>query len=601
MAEVRIHPGNLVVHVATGTPLKELLLKEGILLDFPCGGRGACQQCKISVDPPTESGMGGKSPLPGSDISEGRRLACRTRIEGDCAITIPEGRRTEQAWHADLPDKERHVFSGQRVVARIECQLPEPSLDDQRADWERVAEELQKKRVCVDEPPFPALECLSQDLRSGQWHIEAIVEGDKLLRFRPLCTEPLYGFAIDLGTTTIDIALHDLTTGTRLTRKTLLNRQATFGADVVSRAQHFHGDSTPVRDAALDTIREGAGTILNETGVKPTEIYRTVVVGNPIMIHILHGLDPHQLTLAPYAPVVTGMLRRSPVDFGWMFQKHGYVETLPLISAFVGADTVGMIVALDLERETDTTVSIDVGTNGELVLCSKGKLTVTSTAAGPAFEGAQIACGMRALPGSVYSVRIDEAGDLTYQIIGDSPPRGLCGTGLISAVAQLVATGIVDPSGRLIEPSGVGSEGLRSRLFDQDGQKAFAICDDRSVYITQKDIRELQLAKGAVRTGLESLLAESGIDVLNIDRIRLAGNFGAGVNVDDAMRIGLIPRMPPEKIDAVGNAALRGAALALVSADARQRARHTPSISRFLELAGRPEFQMLFAESMMFG
>ena len=245
-------------------------------------------------------------------------------------------------------------------------------------------------------------------------------------------------------------------------------------------------------------------------------------------------------------------------------------------------------------------MSIDVGTNGEIVLTRSGQLTTTSTAAGPAFEGAQISCGMRALPGSIHSVGIDDAGHISYSVIGNSHPIGICGTGLISAVSKLIASGIIDPSGRLAEPGEIEDEVLRSRLFNAGGQKAFALTEDRKVFIAQKDVRELQLAKGAVRTGLESLLAETDTSIEQIEHIRLAGNFGAGVDAHDAMRIGLIPRVDAEKIDIVGNAALRGAALVLVSRDARLRSRNAAEHSRFLELAGKPEFEMRFAESMFF-
>ena len=317
------------------------------------------------------------------------------------------------------------------------------------------------------------------------------------------------------------------------------------------------------------------------------------------MIHILHDLNPLQLAQAPYINVVSDMVRRKPVEFGWTFQKHGFVESLPLISAFVGADTTGMIVALDLADGDGTTVSIDIGTNGELVLAHNGKLYTTSTAAGPAFEGAQIACGTRAVPGAICDVTV-KGSTVAYEVLGGETPNGICGTGLIKTVAQLLDAGVIDDTGRMVDPAELKDEALRGRIFNMNGMSSFALTEDKRIYITQKDIRELQLAKGAIRTALDSLLDEVGVGWQDIDRISLAGNFGAGMSGEAGIRIGLFPEIDLEKVDAVGNAALRGAALALVSRTHRRKAAQVPGICSFLELAGKPEFQMRFAESMMF-
>jgi uncharacterized 2Fe-2S/4Fe-4S cluster protein (DUF4445 family) len=259
-----------------------------------------------------------------------------------------------------------------------------------------------------------------------------------------------------------------------------------------------------------------------------------------------------------------------------------------------------MIVALDLDEEEIVSLSIDIGTNGEMVLSQKGELTTTSTAAGPAFEGAQISCGMRALEGAVVAVSWTGS-DLALKTVGDKKALGIAGTGLISLVAVLLDRGAIDATGRLVDAEKMADEALRSRLFraprDEPGLR---LSEDGSVYVTQRDIRELQLAKGAVRTGIESLLGAKGLHSSDLEAIRLAGNFGGALDVAAAIRIGLIPAVDPEKVDVVGNAALRGAALALVSRTYRRKAEEAPRQARFLELAGKPEFQMLFADAMMF-
>ena len=410
--------------------------------------------------------------------------------------------------------------------------------------------------------------------------------------------EPVYGFAVDLGTTTVDLSLHNLETGRLLARKALLNRQTAYGADVISRTHNFQEKREEVRAAALETIEECARQLEVEAGVTPEQVVRTAVVGNPIMIHILHGLNPQQLAMAPYIPLVSGLVRRRPQEFGWSFQGCGWVETLPLISAFVGADTVGMILALDLEREPEITLSIDIGTNGEIVLSKAGELLTTSTAAGPAFEGAQISCGMRALEGAVTGFRILPDGGLDLAVVGGGRPKGLCGSGLISGIAELLEAGLLEPSGRLLPPEEVARPELAARLFREEKMLAFRLSD--RVFITQRDIRELQLAKGAIRTGIDLLLDAAGVSPESLARIRLAGNFGSGLDIRKTMRLGLIPELPVEKVDVVGNAALRGAALALVSREYRDRAARIHRRCKFLELAARPDFQVRFASSMFF-
>jgi uncharacterized 2Fe-2S/4Fe-4S cluster protein (DUF4445 family) len=497
---------------------------------------------------------------------------------------------------------------GEKLIHRRRLKMEPPSLQDQRADWERLADALQGPpgQTPAVLPPVQAetVEGFARALRAGQWQVDAVFEQEALLCLRPAsaegeaAAEPVYGFAVDLGTTTVDVSLHNLETGRLLARKALLNRQTAYGADVISRTHNFQEKREEVRAAALETIEECARQLEVEAGVAPEQVVRTAVVGNPIMIHILHGLNPQQLAMAPYIPLVSGLVRRRPQEFGWSFQGCGWVETLPLISAFVGADTVGMILALDLEREPEITLSIDIGTNGEIVLSKAGELLTTSTAAGPAFEGAQISCGMRALEGAVTGFRILPDGGLDLAVVGGGRPKGLCGSGLISGIAELLEAGLLEPSGRLLPPEEVARPELAARLFREEKMLSFRLSD--RVFITQRDIRELQLAKGAIRTGIDLLLDAAGVSPESLARIRLAGNFGSGLDIRKTMRLGLIPELPVEKVDVVGNAALRGAALALVSREYRDRAARIHRRCKFLELAARPDFQVRFASSMFF-
>ena len=602
MRQVTVYPGGMIIHVEEGTPIRDLLVREGLLVDFPCGGRGLCNQCKVTIDPPPESGKAGRKALSQAEVDAGIRLACQAVVEGDCSITIPEEKEVEVVWRDPAKVEGTQLLYGDPVIVRRHLRMETPSLEDQRADWERLHEALDRKETTMPEVNPEVSEGFSRVLRESKWEVDAFVEDSHLICIKSPSDEPVYGFAIDLGTTTVDVSLHNLETGRRIGRKTMLNRQSAFGADVISRTQAFHEDPQAVRRAALETIADCAEMLLKENGVQRQRVVRSTVVGNSIMIHILHGLNPRQLTLAPYIPLVAGVVRRRPEEFGWKFQSCGHVETLSLISAFVGADTTGVILALELEHEEGSSLSIDIGTNGEIVLSKKGELITTSTAAGPAFEGAQISCGMRALEGAVTGISIADSGQIDLQVVGGGRAKGICGSGLISAVAELLEADLLDSTGRLADPEEVDNPDLKKRFFKLEKIAAFMLSTDavENLYISQKDIRELQLAKGAIRTGIDMLLAETAVEVQTLKKIRLAGNFGSGVDIAKTIRIGLIPEVEIEKVDVVGNAALRGASLALVSKVYREKAGSIYRKCRFLELAAKPDFQTRFASSMFF-
>lgn len=595
MPTIRVEPLGRTFTTEKGAVLRDVLRGAGILLDYPCGGKGSCRQCRVAVVPPPSRGKGKLSP---EQSAGGVRLACQLAIEEDCTVTLSQEQLSAQVWKQGMRDDDIRG-AVECSVRRIRLSLQEPSLEDQRSDWERLAQALAGRGIDVAQPGSRLLERASEVLRAHHWSASAVCEEKELLWVEDAAGRAT-GFAVDLGTTTVDLALLDLETGRLLGRSAFLNRQVAFGADVISRAQSFHDERGPVRNAVLETIDEGARQILAEAGESPASVLKTVVVGNPIMMHILHGIDPLQLTRLPYVAVTSLALRRDPRELGLAFQQRGYVETLPLVSAYVGADTVGMMVALGLDREKVTSLSVDIGTNGEMVLARGGSLLATSTAAGPAFEGAQISCGMRALPGAVVALSIGLGGSVQLQTVGGAEPKGICGTGLVSAVAQLLEREVIDSTGRLFDQAEISIPALRQRVFSLDGERAFALSEDGRVRITQKDIRTLQLAKGAVRTGIDTLLSMTGIEADGLDVLRLAGNFGAGLDARAAMRIGLIPPMDLAKVEVVGNAALRGAVMALLSREHARRCDSAARSARFIELGGKPEFQARFMEAMLF-
>jgi uncharacterized 2Fe-2S/4Fe-4S cluster protein (DUF4445 family) len=348
MLTVHVMPLGKAFSAAKGSLLRDILAREGILLDYPCGGRASCLKCRVAVDPPPASGKGNLKEI---ETRDGVRLACQLMIVEDCTITLPHDRLLRSAVVPAGGDNDFQAVIGNATIHRVTVRLAKPSMQDQRADWERLSAALEEQGIHAHLPDTASLEKVPQTLRKTDWSVEALCEENEFLWFTVGEGRRSCGFGVDLGTTTVDIALLDLETGDQLSRKTFLNRQVSFGADVISRAMSFHDDRTPVRAAALQTIEDGAREILAETGVLPDEVVKTMVVGNPIMIHIMNGIDPYHLTRVPYLPVTCRSLRGTPREFGWTFQEHGCVETLPLISAYVGADTIAMIVALDLGRE----------------------------------------------------------------------------------------------------------------------------------------------------------------------------------------------------------------------------------------------------------
>jgi len=299
MPTIHLNPSGTTLQAPKGALLRDVLQQAGVLLDYPCGGKGSCRQCRVIVDPAPESGKG---KLKESESANGVRLACQLALEEDCTITIPEERLSGKTWKQGLRDQDIAIAIGGGSVREIELSLVEPTLEDQRADWERLATALSEKGIQSSPPAPRSMEKLSASVRERGWKVRAVCEDSRFLWLAE--TGGCFGLAVDLGTTTVDLALLELSTGKLLGRRAHLNRQVAFGADVISRAQSFHADRAPVRDAALATIEEGAHQLLKQAGVQPSSVVKTVVVGNPIMIHILNGIDPYQLTHVPYIPVV---------------------------------------------------------------------------------------------------------------------------------------------------------------------------------------------------------------------------------------------------------------------------------------------------------
>jgi uncharacterized 2Fe-2S/4Fe-4S cluster protein (DUF4445 family) len=416
--------------------------------------------------------------------------------------------------------------------------------------------------------------------------------------------------AFDVGTTTIVGVLVDLTTGLRAGVASRTNPQIHFGDDVVSRIKyiedHEHGLAElqkRIVNCLNDIILELAG----EANIDLDCIYEATAVGNSTMTHILLGVNPSPIAHAPYVNVFRGPIDVGAPALGLDLNAYTNVHVLPNIAGFVGSDTVGVILAARLMHNEDVCIAVDIGTNGEIAIGNRGRIIVCSTAAGPAFEGARIRHGMRATEGAIDKVVIRD--DVEVSVIGGGRASGICGSGLLDVVAELLRAGVIDTSGRILTGDALPAtvpDAVRRAVTTFNGQPAFVLVDGHAsktaepILLTQRDVREVQLAKGAIWSGIRVLCSEFGVEPRDVSRILLAGGFGNFLRRSNAKRIGLLPDVPTPRIEFIGNAAAVGARMALRSRTSRLEAARISVKAEYVELGTRADFQMLFMESMMF-
>jgi uncharacterized 2Fe-2S/4Fe-4S cluster protein (DUF4445 family) len=445
------------------------------------------------------------------------------------------------------------------------------------------------------------LRTLPQVFREAGFRLTAVLAGDHLVAVEAGdTTGDCYGVAFDVGTTTVVGTLMNLRTGMAASVLSTLNGQAPFGADVISRISHGMNGPDSIRElqtAVVSTMNGIMSALYSDTGVSPDRTYEAVVVGNATMLHLLFGIDPSPLAVMPFTPAFMEPLSVVASEVGLDIHPRGYIQTLPALGAYVGADIVAGVLATSIVREDKLRVFVDVGTNGEIVLGNGQRALATAAPAGPAFEGSQIRCGMRATDGAIEGVQLSDTIEL--QVIGgDVPAQGICGSGLVDAVAQLLLVGLLDHSGRMKAAEDVPGHPLRDRLIDVDGVRAFLLAD--GVYLTQKDIRELQFAKGSIATGIKVLMDILGVETKDLDEVLLGGSFGSYLNPESAKIIGLVPPVDVDRIIAVGNSAGEGAKIALLSYRERQVAFELPTRIEYIELSGRTDFNDAFVSVLGF-
>ncbi len=599
----------LHIEVKAGETLLEALRAQSVNLISMCGGRGTCGKCRIIV-PAGSSKLTSvtqteKTLLSGSEIESGYRLACLTRPVRASRIEVmipPESEETQQ----------RLMVSGftPRVklipaVRKLFVKLPIPTLEDTTADLERLIQTLNRnKKLKIEEVGHSTLKELPGALRAKNWEVTVSIFKEKeVIRVEPGDkTNSCYGFAVDIGTTKLAGYLIDLRTGQTASTVSSLNPQSKFGSDIISRITYSMRSSDALEELT-ECIVNGLNKLIHEAcqnlGLSTEEIIDVSVTGNTAMHHFLLGVSPRYLSLSPYPAVLRRAMEMRTADLGLKIAPDSKVYTFPVVAGFVGGDAVADIIATEIHSAEEMSMLIDIGTNAEIVLGTKKGLIACSCASGPAFEGAHIRHGMQAAEGAIERIWIDpETLDISYRVIGTTKPIGICGSAIVEGVAEMFRVGILDSRGRIQDGDG------NPRIREANGVREVLIVNkeetgvDDDIVITQSDVREIQLAKAAVYTGISTLMKHMHVKPSMIKSVFLAGAFGTYVDPSGARDIGMFPEIPLDIVQFVGNTAGAGARVALVSRRTRELAEEILKKIRYVELGADPDFQKEFVSAI---
>ncbi len=610
------------VQVKTGTLLSEAVLRAGIDLNQPCGGQGRCGRCALQV---TEGDVRRRSTirLSEEDIAQGFALACQTVVEGDIQLAIPPQEKIERLLTSDRAAAEVTVPPGYnpaqaQVIQAIPLTLTPPDMSDQTDDWARLTTGLrQQAGIEQVQATLGLLQRIGDVLRAGEWEVTAILDTHspddsdqpprliELLPGKELIPPPLWGAAIDIGTTTVTVWLVDLITGQVKAQAAQYNQQISRGEDVVSRIIFAgkNGGGENLRQLVLDTINELLETtckrVKSDPPLQPVDILKATVVGNSTMMHLLLGIPPEYIRKMPFTTTVNQVPTLTAHEIGIDIHPDGTVDCLPGVASYVGADITAGVLSSGIDSTEQVTLFMDVGTNGEIVLGSREWLVTCACSAGPAFEGAGVGDGMRATKGAIEDIWINAA-DLepSFRVIGGVKPRGICGSGLIALLAEIFLTGVIDKAGNF------NTNQKTNRIRQGQHGWEYVICfgsetgDGEDIVINHVDVDNLLRAKAAIYAGF-SVLAESvGIPLDWVEQVLIGGSFGKYINVEKAIEIGLLPDLAWDKFQFLGNTAVRGAYLALLDHQARAQVKEIAARMTYIELSADNKFYDAFMSAM---
>ena len=593
------------VRVPPGVNVFDAASWNGIAIDSTCGGHGTCHKCKVKLDVATPISRHDRRTFSEGELGAGWRLACLATATQDLQVDVPP---------LTTRPKAATVGVGRQVILRPAVQkryveLVDPSLSDQRTDLVRLTDAIDDLELSVD---LHVLRLLPKVLREADFKVTAVVVDDVLIDVEPGDTsEQRYAIAFDLGTTTVVATLLDLTLGTPVAVASRLNKQQPFGGDVITRISATMMDPDALgrlQTLAGETLDELAQQVCVEGGVDPALVYEVAVAGNATMTALLLGIDPEPLGVAPFVMTTAHPPVVLADEIGVHVHPRARAAMFPSLGAYVGGDIIAGILATGMDRDKRTRLFIDVGTNCEIVLSDGDTIVSTAAPAGPAFEGGAIRCGMRAADGAIEVVRLT-ADDVTLQVIGDVAPKGLCGSGLVDVVAELAKVGLLDHSGRFITDEAAAElvPGLVDRLTKIGEERVFVLHRptpetdvSECVYLSQRDVRELQFAKAAIATGWTLLLEQLGLEHDDVQQVLLAGSFGSYLSPASAIRIGLVPKLPVLRIVSAGNVAGEGAKMALLSLRERAGAEALLEEVEYVELSDRADFNDKFVDQLAF-
>lgn len=595
--------------VQKGEKLLKALHTNNIYIDAPCGGLGICGKCKVKivegkVSPP-ESGELKK--LSEKDLTENYRFACMTKILGDLTVEI----NAEIDIESTIPGYMDFSTGVSPLIDKSFFLLGKPSLDNQKDDVKRLKDALTDKNKKLN-ISFDILGKISKVMREKDFKVTVISDDENLYEIEAGDTRNRsYGVAVDIGTTTVVVYLIDLFKGRQVDVISQMNSQKSLGADVISRINHIINQQDgldTLQKMIISQVDDMILAIAKKNNVNTEEIIGVVMVGNTTMQHIATGLSPVNIASSPFIPVITDKITCKSSDIGFTFNNSSVIYFLPCVSGYVGSDIVSAILASRMYEDNKLSLLVDIGTNGEIALGSKDGIVSCSTAAGPAFEGAQIKHGIGGVPGAINSVKLIND-DLKYTTISDKKPIGICGSGVVDTIALLIETGIVDETGRIIDKEELENDlgvKLYKRVVEVDEGLAFILAyaretqDNNPIVITGKDIREIQLAKAAIAAGIKTLIKKMDTTAENINTVYLAGGFGSYIDKISAIKIGLFPSEFKNKIKVLGNAAGTGAIMSLMFKEKYKDCDLIKNKVKYIELSSSPEFTDEYVNSMYF-
>jgi uncharacterized 2Fe-2S/4Fe-4S cluster protein (DUF4445 family) len=615
---IAFRPAGKTVTAPTGTLIVEAARLAGVDISQPCGGQGRCGRCAVLV----ESGQVRRRStirLSAADVEAGHALACQTVIQGEATIFVPEQAKVERHLVTDKTARKVAVPfpydpARDQTVRAFTVSLAPPSLTDAIDDVSRLERALEAQGISGLTIPLPLLRELGTRLREANWQATAIVETDnwrqpegpgRLIELIPPGRDGqpgrLYGVAIDIGTTTVTVYLVDLVSGEAVDNAAEYNGQIVRGEDVISRIVYASkGEGLhELAELVRRTINDNIAKLVKRNHLEARQIYKASVVGNTTMMHLFLELPPASIRLTPYIPAINRPLPLLAAEAGLDIHPLAAVDCLPGVASYVGADITAGVLASGLGAADDLTLFIDVGTNGEMALGTQDWLVTCACSAGPAFEGAGVVCGMRATLGAIEEVWVNaQTFEPTYRVIGAAKPRGLCGSGLISLVAELFVTGVVDKGSRF--KMELGTPRLREGEHGAEYVVAWAAESEtgQDIVLTKVDIDNLMRAKAAIYAGFTVLAQSVGVNLADVRQMLIGGSFGKYLNVEKAVQLGLLPDMPWDRFQFLGNTAVLGAYMALLSREARAQIKAIAEKMTYLELSADNQFYDAFTSAL---